>query len=82
MASNPKPLNHWVSTDKHCYDRIKAKVFYYGTDDCSDLCAQEFPQEQITGMFPAADVPLRHKGAVFSVPGLLECFGIHLSQIR
>jgi hypothetical protein len=54
LASNPRILNHSVVLDNHCVDRIKAKVCYYGTDECTDV---EVPgnsrKEQVIGVFPA-----------------------------
>lgn len=54
LASNPHILNHAVILDNHCSDRIKAKVCYYKSKDCTDV---EVPghsrKEQIIGVFPA-----------------------------
>ena len=54
LASNPRILDHAVSLDNHCFDRIKVKVCYYHTEDCTDV---EVPansrKEQIIGVFPA-----------------------------
>jgi hypothetical protein len=54
LASNPRILNHAVKLDNHCLDRIKAKICYYKTDECTDV---EVPghshKEQIIGVFPA-----------------------------
>jgi hypothetical protein len=54
MASNPRILSHSVSLDNHCSDRIKVKVCYYKSDECTDV---EVPghsrKEQIIGVFPA-----------------------------
>jgi hypothetical protein len=54
LASNPRILNHSVVLDNHCVDRIKAKVCYYKTDNCTDV---EVPghsrKEQVIGVFPA-----------------------------
>jgi hypothetical protein len=54
LASNPRILNHSVVLDNHCVGRIKAKVCYYGTDECTDV---EVPgnsrKEQVIGVFPA-----------------------------
>jgi hypothetical protein len=56
-ASNPRILNHSVSLDNHCSYRIKAKVCYYKTDDCTEV---EVPgkssKEQVIGVFPAMQV--------------------------
>jgi hypothetical protein len=53
-ASNPRILVHSVSLDNHCSNRIKAKVCYYKSDECSDV---EVPgngvKEQVIGVFPA-----------------------------
>ena len=57
LTSNSRILNHSVSLDNHCSERIRAKVCYYKTDDCSDV---EVPgnssKEQIIGVFPAMQV--------------------------
>jgi hypothetical protein len=54
LASNPKILNHSVVLDNRCFERIKAKVCYHGSDECSDV---EVPprsrKEQVIGVFPA-----------------------------
>ena len=54
LASNPRILDHAVSLENRCVDRIKVKVCYYHTDDCTDV---EVPgnsrKEQIIGVFPA-----------------------------
>jgi hypothetical protein len=57
LASNPRILTHAVVLDNHCSDRIKAKVCYYKTDECTDV---EVPgkstKEQTIGVFPAMQV--------------------------
>jgi hypothetical protein len=54
LASNHRILNHAVSLNNHCPVRIKAKVCYYKSDDCTDV---EVPgnsrKEQVIGVFPA-----------------------------
>ena len=54
LASNPRVLSHAVSLNNHCAERIKAKVCYYKTDECTDV---EVPgnsrKEQVIGVFPA-----------------------------
>jgi len=54
LASNPKILNHSVILDNRCFEPIKAKVCYHGTDECTDV---EVPprsrKEQVIGVFPA-----------------------------
>jgi myo-inositol catabolism protein IolC len=54
LASNPRILDHAVSLENHCVDRIKVKVCYYHTDECTDV---EVPgnsrKEQVIGVFPA-----------------------------
>jgi len=54
LTSNPRILNHAVRLDNHCTERIKAKVCYYHTDQCTLV---EVPghstKEQIIGTFPA-----------------------------
>jgi hypothetical protein len=37
LASNPKILNHSVILDNRCFEPIKAKVCYHGTDECTDV---------------------------------------------
>jgi hypothetical protein len=57
LASNPRILNHAVSLKNHCSERIKVKVCYYKTDECTDV---EVPgnssKEQIIGVFPAMQI--------------------------
>jgi hypothetical protein len=57
LASNRRILNHAVSLDNHCSERIKARVCYYKTDQCTDV---EVPgkstKEQIIGTFPAMQI--------------------------
>jgi hypothetical protein len=57
LASNPRILNHAVSLENRCSDRIKAKVCYYKTDECTNV---EVPghsrKEQIIGVFPAMQI--------------------------
>jgi hypothetical protein len=54
LASNPRILNHSVSLDNHCVDRIKAKVCYYKTDHCTEVDVPgNSRKEQIIGTFPA-----------------------------
>ena len=57
LASNPRILDHAVSLENHCFDRITTKVCYYHTDDCTDV---EVPgnsrKEQIIGVFPAVQL--------------------------
>ena len=54
LASNPRIVNHSVSLDNHCVEQIKAKVCYYGTENCTNV---EVPphsrKEQVIGVFPA-----------------------------
>jgi hypothetical protein len=54
LASNPRILNHAVSLNNHCAERIKAKVCFYKTDECTVV---EVPgnsrKEQVIGVFPA-----------------------------
>jgi hypothetical protein len=54
LASDPRILDHAVDLENHCFDRIKVKVCYYHTDECTDV---EVPgnsrKEQIIGVFPA-----------------------------
>jgi hypothetical protein len=54
LASNKRILNHSVSLDNHCAERIKAKVCYYKTDDCKDVDVPgNSRKEQVIGVFPA-----------------------------
>ena len=54
LASNPRILDHAVSFENHCFDRIKVKVCYYHTDDCTDVDVPgNSRKEQIIGVFPA-----------------------------
>jgi hypothetical protein len=57
FAGKPRILNHSVSLKNHCSERIKAKVCYYKTDECTDV---EVPgnssKEQIIGVFPAMQI--------------------------
>jgi hypothetical protein len=57
LASNTRISNHSVSLDNHCVDRIKVKVCYYNTDDCTDVDVPgNSRKEQIIGTFPAMQV--------------------------
>jgi hypothetical protein len=54
LASNPRIQNHLVSLDNHCPAQIKAKVCYYGTDECTDVAVPGYShREQVIGVFPA-----------------------------
>jgi hypothetical protein len=54
LASNPRIINHSVSLENHCSDRIRAKVCYYGTDECTDVVvAPNSRTQQTIGVFPA-----------------------------
>jgi len=54
LASNPRILNHIVSLDNRCVERIKVRICYHETEDCTDV---EVPgrsrKEQVIGVFPA-----------------------------
>ncbi len=54
LVSNPRILNHSVILNNHCSERIKVKVCYHRTDDCTDV---EVPprsrKQQIIGVLPA-----------------------------
>jgi hypothetical protein len=57
LASNPHILNHAVSLKNHCPDRIKVKVCYYGTNDCTDVdVPPNSSKEQVIGVFPAVQM--------------------------
>jgi hypothetical protein len=54
LASNPRILNHAVVLENHCSEKIKAKVCYYRSDECTDVEVPPRSQrEQIIGVFPA-----------------------------
>lgn len=54
LASNPRVLNHIVSLDNHCVERIKIRICYHGTQDCTDVdVPPRSRKEQIIGVFPA-----------------------------
>jgi hypothetical protein len=57
LASNPRILNHSVSLENHCSERIRAKVCYYNSTDCTEV---EVPghshKEQVIGVFPAMQI--------------------------
>jgi len=54
LVSNPRILNHSVTLDNHCPERIKVKVCYHGTDECTDVDVPPGSRkEQIIGVFPA-----------------------------
>jgi hypothetical protein len=54
LASNPRILNHAVSLANHCAVRIKAKVCYYKTDECTDVLVPPNSHiQQVIGVFPA-----------------------------
>jgi hypothetical protein len=54
LATNPRILNHSVSLENHCFEPIKAKVCYYGSDECTDVTVPPHGiKEQVIGVFPA-----------------------------
>jgi hypothetical protein len=54
LASNPRIMNHIVSLDNHCVERIKVRICYHGTDDCTDVdVPPRSRKEQLIGVFPA-----------------------------
>jgi hypothetical protein len=54
LTSNPRIMNHTVSLDNHCFDRIRAKVCYYKTDECTDVVVPgNSNKKQTIGVFPA-----------------------------
>ena len=57
LTSNPRIVNHAVSLKNHCSERIKVKVCYYRTDECTDV---EVPgnstKDQTIGVFPALQI--------------------------
>jgi hypothetical protein len=54
LASNPRILDHIVSLENRCIERIKVRICYHETEDCTDV---EVPgrsrKEQVIGVFPA-----------------------------
>jgi hypothetical protein len=54
LASNARIMNHVVSFDNHCSDRIKLKVCYADTEDCTDVEVPGYGRkDQVIGIFPA-----------------------------
>jgi hypothetical protein len=54
LASNPRILNHAVSLENHCAERINAKVCYYKTDECTNVVVPpNSHMQQVIGVFPA-----------------------------
>lgn len=54
LTSNPRIMNHVVILDNHCPDRIRAKVCYHDTNECTDVdVPPRARKEQIIGVFPA-----------------------------
>lgn len=54
LASNARIMNHVVSFDNHCFDRIKLKVCYADTEDCTDVEVPGYARkDQVIGIFPA-----------------------------
>jgi hypothetical protein len=54
LTSNPRIMNHTVSFDNHCSDRIKLKVCYADTEDCTDVEVPGYGRkDQVIGVFPA-----------------------------
>jgi hypothetical protein len=57
LTTNPRILNQAVSLNNHCAERIKVKVCYYKTDECTDVDVPgNSRKEQIIGVFPAMQV--------------------------
>jgi hypothetical protein len=57
LASNPRIMNQSVSLDNHCVDRIKVKVCYYNSDECTNVeVAGNSRKEQTIGVFPAMQI--------------------------
>ena len=54
LTSNPRISNHVVILDNHCPDRIKVRVCYHGTNECTDVdVPPRGRKEQIIGVLPA-----------------------------
>jgi hypothetical protein len=54
LSSNPRIMNHVVTFNNHCFERIRLKVCYSGTDDCTDVEVPPYGRkEQIIGVLPA-----------------------------
>jgi hypothetical protein len=54
LASNPRVLHHIVSLDNRCLERIKVRICYHGTEDCTDVdVPARSRKEQVIGVFPA-----------------------------
>lgn len=57
LASNSRILNHSVSVENHCFETIKAKLCYYGGDECTDVTVPGgSTKEQVIGVFPAMEM--------------------------
>ena len=53
LTSSPRIMNHVVILDNHCPDRIKVKVCYHDTNECSDVdIPPRARKEQIIGVLP------------------------------
>jgi hypothetical protein len=54
LTSNSRVMNHIVSFDNHCVARIRLKVCYAGTEDCTDVEVPGYGRkEQVIGVLPA-----------------------------
>jgi hypothetical protein len=54
LTSNPRVMNHIVTFDNHCVARIRLKVCYAGTEDCTDVEVPGYSRkEQVIGVLPA-----------------------------
>jgi hypothetical protein len=54
LASNPRIFNHIVSLENRCADRIKVRICYHETTDCTDVdVPARSLREQVIGIFPA-----------------------------
>jgi hypothetical protein len=54
LASNPHIMNHAVSLKNHCAERIKVKICYYKSDECTNVDVPgNSEKEQVIGVFPA-----------------------------
>jgi hypothetical protein len=57
LSSNPRIMNHVVTFNNHCFERIRLKVCYFSTDDCTDVEVPPYGRkEQVIGVLPAVQL--------------------------
>jgi hypothetical protein len=57
LSSNARIMNHVVTFTNHCFERIRLKVCYFGTDDCTDVEVPPYGRkEQVIGVLPAVQL--------------------------